>query len=123
MDFLVGTPLRVNGLEGFQELQEFHRVVVWSVKFGGITGTKTDTVKFASFAVFLRRDRERKEAGAETTGAHYHARLNHLNLHPYGVLATHRSFAQALGHGLALAVFHYEEIRVSVAADSKSVQM
>ena len=81
-------PLRVNELTEFQELQESHRVEVWSVKFGEITDTKL-TQKFASFAVFLRRAREGKEAGAETTAAHYHARLNYFNLDPYRVLATH----------------------------------
>ncbi len=36
--------LRVNELAEFQELQEFHHVELFSVKFGEVTDTKTDTV-------------------------------------------------------------------------------
>ena len=47
-------PLQVNELTEFQELQDFHHVELLSVKFGEITDTKTDTVKFASSVVFAR---------------------------------------------------------------------
>ena len=61
----------MNELAEFQELQDFHCVESLSVKFGEITDTKTDTVKFAPFAVFRTRAREGKKD--EAVAAAFHA--------------------------------------------------
>jgi hypothetical protein len=60
----------MNQLAEFQELQHFHHVRLLSVKFGEITDTKTDTVKFAPFAVFRTRARVGKKDEAVVAAFH-----------------------------------------------------